>query len=161
MFLRTKLAMVGLAMGLAMPAVALAQQSPSNNNSAASSQPNQQMRRMRMRPGMGLLRGLRELDLTDQQRQQLRTIVQSQFQTTKPQRLELRQLAQKRRTGTLTADEIARAKELRQQIRQSEQGVHAQLLALLTADQKAKLEELRKTRMENRGKLGPRNRLTT
>ena len=81
--------------------------------------------------------------------------MQTQFQSTQAQRQELRQLMQKRRAGTLTADEEARARALRLQLRQTDQGVHAQLLAVLTPEQKTQLQEIIKTRRENRGKFGP------
>jgi len=160
MFLRTRLAMASLTIGLAMSGVAFAQQTQPNNNSTTAPPANQQMRRgmMRRRAMRGMVHGLRQLNLTDQQRQQMRSIMQSQFQSTQSQRQELRQLAQKRRTGTLTAEETARATTLRQQLMQSRQGVRMQMLAVLTPDQKAKLEEMRKSRLENRGKFGPRNR---
>ena len=103
----------------------------------------------------GMAHAFRQLNLTDQQRQQIRTIMQTQFQSTQSQRQELGQLMQKRRAGTITADESARAKELRRQLFQAEQGVHAQMLAVLTPEQKTQLQELIKTRRENRGKLGP------
>jgi len=61
---------------------------------------------------------------------------------------------QKRRAGTLTADEEARARALRLQLRQTDQGVHAQLLAVLTPEQKTQLQEIIKTRRESRGKFG-------
>ena len=103
----------------------------------------------------GMAHAFRQLNLTDQQRQQIRSIMQTQFQSTQSQRQELGQLMQKRRAGTLTPDEAARAKALRLQLRQTEQGMHAQLLALLTPEQKTQLQEIIKTRRENRGKLGP------
>ena len=160
MFLRTRLAMASLTIGLAVSGVVFAQQTQPNNNPNTPPQPNPQMRRMmrQRRPIVRIMAGLRQLGLTDQQRQQMRSIVQGQFQSAQSQRQELRRLAQKRRTGALTSDEVARAKELRQQLMQSRQGVRTQMLAVLTPDQKAKLEEMRKARMENRGKFGPRNR---
>ena len=114
------------------------------------------MRRRAMRGGM--LRGFRELNLTDQQKQQLRSIRQTQGQGSQAQREEMRQLMQKRRTATLTSQEEARAKELRQQLMQSRQGVRTQLMTVLTAEQKAKLEEMIKTRRANHEKLNPRKR---
>src|SRR2546423_15722814 len=106
--------------------------------------------------GCGMLRGVRQLNLTDQQKQQMRSIRQAQ--STQAQREEMRQLMEKRRAGTLTAQDETRAKELRQQLMQSRQGVRTQMMNVLTAEQKAKLEEMIKTRRANHEKLNPRKR---
>ena len=53
---------------------------------------------------------------------------------------------EQRRAGTLTADNETRAKELRQQLMQARQNMRTQLSALLSAEQKAKLDELIKAR---------------
>jgi Spy/CpxP family protein refolding chaperone len=143
MFTRIKLIMASCAICLTWFAGAAMGQQP---------QPNPQMRHGRM---PGLFGAFRQLNLTDQQRQQVRSIMQTQFQSTQSQRQELGQLMQKRSAGTLTADDEARLKALRMQLRQAEQGVHAQLLAVLTPEQKTQLQEIIKTRRENRGKLGP------
>lgn len=152
----------GFAISLAAAAMLLvgtaaAQQPQQNNSSVAPPASNRQMPPLRMRRrGRRIARGLHQVNLTDQQRQQMRSIAQSQMQSTQAQRQELRQLAQKRRAGTaLTDAEMARVKELRQQLMQSRQGVHSQMLALLTPEQKAKLDEMRKTRGANRGKARP------
>lgn len=156
MFMRIKLVGASVAIGLIMfGGTAMAQQT--QPDSVAPRQPAPQMRRrMRQpRPLAGMARAFRQLNLTDQQRHQVRSIVQTQFQSTQQQRQDLRQLAQKRRAGTLTPEETARAKALRQQLNQSRQGVRAQLLAVLTPEQKTQLQEMIRTRRENRGKLGP------
>ena len=162
MFTRTRLSIVNLITAAILAGgTALAQQPQPNNNSVAPPRPNRQMREMKMRRrGMrGIARGLHQLNLTDQQQQQVRSIVQSQVQSTQAQRQELRQLAQKRRTGTLTDAETTRAIELRQQLRQSRQGVRTQMLAVLTSEQKAKLDEMIKTRRANRARPGPGRRI--
>ena len=84
--------------------------------------------------------------------------MQTQGQGSQAQREEMRQLMQKRRAGTLTAQDETRAKELRQQLMQSRQGVRTQMMNVLTAEQKAKLEEMIKTRRANHEKLNPRKR---
>lgn len=158
---RTRLGITGVILGLLMfGASALAQQAQQNSNSAVAPQPGAQTRRMmkRRRAMRGEMRGFRELNLTDQQKQQLRSIRQTQFQGTEAQRQEMRQLMEKRRAGTLTAQDETRAKELRQQFMQSRQGVRTQMMNVLTADQKAKMEEMIKTRRANHEKLNPRKR---
>ena len=151
MFTRIKLIMVSGAICLTWFAGAAMGQQP-EPNTAGPQQTGRQMRHGRM---PGLFGAFRQLNLTDQQRQQVRSIMQTQFQSTQSQRQELGQLMQKRRAGTLTADDEARLKALHMQLRQAEQGVHAQLLAVLTPEQKTQLQEIIKTRRENRGKLGP------
>ncbi|HYX31166.1 MAG TPA: hypothetical protein VE863_21700, partial [Pyrinomonadaceae bacterium] len=73
MFLRTRLAMASLTVGLAMSGVVFAQQTQPNNSTTPA--PNQQMRRMMMRRRAmrGMIRGFRQLNLTDQQRTQMRS----------------------------------------------------------------------------------------
>jgi Spy/CpxP family protein refolding chaperone len=102
----------------------------------------------------GIGRGLHRLNLTDQ-RQQMRSIAQNQFQNTQTQREKLRQSAQKRRTAMLTDAENARVKELRQQLMQSREGIRTQMLSTLTPEQKTKLEEMKKMRGANRQRPRP------
>ena len=111
--------------------------------------------RMRMgrRHGMGHL--MRELNLSEEQRQQGRAIMQRRLGSTKLQREELFKLREKRIAGTFTADDEARVKALHQEIRTAMEGVRTEMAGLLTAEQKAKLEELKKEhkeRMEQRMK---------
>src|SRR5581483_407089 len=145
MFLGKKLSIIGLALALGAGSVVLAQQVQPANPAAGPQQPQRRAfarRMMRRRARMGMLRGLRQLNLTDQQKQQARSIVQTNFQSTQAQRQELRKLMEQRRAGPLDANGIARAKAVR-----------AQLAALLTPDQKAKLEELRKARRANHPRM--------
>lgn len=159
---RSRLKISGVMLGLLVlgggAASSASGQQTQNNNVAAPPQRRAQMRRtmMRRRAMGGMMRGIRQLDLTDQQKQQLRSIRQMQGQGTQAPRQEMRQLMQKRRAGTLTPQEEARAKELWQQLMQSRQGVRTQLMTVLTAEQKAKLEEMIKTRRANHERLNPR-----
>ena len=113
------------------------------------------MRRRGMKGGFGILR---QLNLTDAQKQQARTIIQSNRtnKNTNAAREELAKLRSQRREGTLTPEGMARAKELRKQFQESRLGVRNQLAGILTPEQKAKLEEMIKTRRANHEKLGPR-----
>ena len=108
---------------------------------------------MRRRARFGRQRALAQVNLTDAQKQQVRTIIQTQAQSTQTQRAELRQLMQQWRTGTLTPEGQARAKELRQQLMESRKGVHTQMQNVLTAEQKAKLQEMRELRRANHEKF--------
>src|SRR5258707_10534133 len=153
----TRAMIASLIFGLAFGAVAFAQQtSPQTQN------PTPGVPRPEGFGQMGERRALRELNLTDAQKQQARTIIQSSFANpnTKATREELAKLRSQRRAGgTLTPEQIARAKELRKQFRESREGVRNQLAAILTPEQKTKLEEMIKTRMPNYEKLGPRRQL--
>jgi Spy/CpxP family protein refolding chaperone len=161
MFLRTKFTIAGLIVGLATcGSVALAQQPQPNNQAAGVQQQGpagMKRRAMRRRARMGMFLALRQLNLTDQQRQQARTIMQANFQNTQAQRQELRQLMQQRRAGTLDAAGQARARELRGQLLEGRKAVRTQLTGLLTPEQKAKLEEMIKARRANHSPLGRRN----
>lgn len=113
-------------------------------------------RMMRRRARRGAMGALRALNLTDAQKEQARQIMRANFESTKTQRQELAQLRRQFREGTLTDDQKAKAKELREQLRASRQNTRTQLAALLTAEQKTKLDEMIKNRRENRGRFGRR-----
>src|SRR6266849_2031462 len=119
----TKATIACLVFGLAFGAVAFAQQpAPQTQSPTPAVQQRQEFRQMAGRRGMrrrGMMGGvgvLRQLNLTDAQKQQARTIMQSNFANTKATREELAKLRSQRREGTPTPDQIARAKELRTQL---------------------------------------------
>lgn len=95
---------------------------------------------------------LRGLNLTDAQKEQIKQI----HEGNKPSQAlmdEMRSLQEAQRGGTLTADQQARLKTLRDEGRLKMEAVHAQVLAVLTAEQKAQLETRRqemRQRMEQR-----------
>ena len=110
------------------------------------------------REGFGL-RGpgnlIQELNLSEAQKQQIHAITQRQLESTKAQREELLKLREKRIAGTFSVDDEARAKALRQEIRVAMEGIRTETAGVLTAEQKARLEELqkeRKARFEERMK---------
>jgi Spy/CpxP family protein refolding chaperone len=155
----TKAIIAGLIFGLASGAVAFAQQPTTQTQNPTPVQRRQGFGRMaRRRATMGGFRVLRQLNLTDAQKQQARTIIQSSFTkaNTKTSREELAKLRRQRREGTLTPEGLARVQELRKQFQESRQGVRNQLTSILTPEQKAKVEEMIKTRRANHEKLGPR-----
>ncbi|MGI8836612.1 MAG: Spy/CpxP family protein refolding chaperone [Pyrinomonadaceae bacterium] len=109
---------------------------------------------MRHRGGIGR-HLMKELNLTDEQRQQARAIMQRRLAGTKAQREELLTLREKSIAGTFTADDEARAKALRQEMRAAMEGSRAEMERLLTAEQKAQLEQMkqdRKSKVEERRK---------
>lgn len=96
--------------------------------------------------GFGKFRGMRELNLTDDQRQQQRAIVERHLESVKAQREELFKLGEKRAQGNLTAEDGARAKALRQEIHNSMQGAQTEIESILTPEQRTKLEQLKTER---------------
>lgn len=91
--------------------------------------------------------------LSETQRQELRAIHESQFESLKNQRAELNQLREKRRAGTFTTEDSARAKALRQEIREARQNTRAHVEGILTAEQRAQIEEMRKARQTQREEM--------
>lgn len=94
------------------------------------------------REGMGLLRAISKLDLTDAQRQQVRASAERYAASTKTQREQLRQLREQSQDTTAGADREARAKQLRAELRASMTQMRAEVLPVLTAEQRAKLEQM-------------------
>ncbi|MEK6334372.1 MAG: Spy/CpxP family protein refolding chaperone [Acidobacteriota bacterium] len=164
MFSRTKLTLAGLALTLVAASVAGAQtQKPqsSTQDPAAGAETQRRFgrgegRRGRARFGHAPLAGLRELNLTADQQQQVRSIMERNLNSTKTLREELRTLGQKRSEGTLTPEDQARAKELHQQMAHSRRGVMAEVQGILTTEQRAQLEEFKKDRAEKGERFGRR-----
>jgi protein CpxP len=143
---------------LAFGAVAVAQQTPTQSPDAGAqvkrrserlaANGEHRGRRGGMRHQGGIGHQIRELNLTDEQRQQTRAIMQRRLEGNKSQREELFKLREKRIAGTFTADDEARAKALRQEMRASMEGVRVEMEGILTAEQKTKLEQLKQERKE-------------
>lgn len=153
MLLRKLFALSFLILGLGVcSATALAQQVPQNNPAVSTQQPRRDglgRRGMRRRARMGRQQALEQINLTDAQKQQMRTIVQTRAQGNQAQRAELRQLMQQWRAGTLSPEGQARAKALRGQMMDERMATHTQMMGVLTTEQKAKLQEIRETRKAN------------
>ena len=141
-------------------AVVVAQQQQAPTTAAPGIQKQNRGDRMKRR-GKGRhmrragLRGLHRLNLTDQQKEQARAIMRANFESNKAQIDELKQLRQKGREALSDADK-ARAKELRNQLRESRSNARNQMSSLLTPEQKTKLEEMQKNRRERRERSGRR-----
>lgn len=144
--------------------IALAQQT----QTPATTTPNVQQRdrgrmnrRMMMRRRERMRNGaLRQLNLTDDQKQRAQAIRKENFEKNRAVREELKQLLQKRQQGTLSETDQTRARELRQQLRESRRSTRTQIAGLLSEEQKTKLQEMRqemrKNRRENRDRLRQR-----
>ncbi len=94
------------------------------------------------------MRELRELNLTDAQKQQVRDVMQANRQAKPENFQELRQLMQAKRDGTITPEQTEKLKTFKQQMRQDAEQTHRQILAILTAEQRTQLEQLRQQKRE-------------
>ena len=136
----------------ALTAVTYAQQKPAPTQEKMGS--GKEVTRENRRHGrMGRHRGfagIRELNLTEEQQQQQRAIVQRQLGNTKAQREELFKLREKRFAGTLTPEDEARVQSLRREIRDSRQSIRTEMEGVLTAEQRARLDQLKTERRARR-----------
>ncbi|OLE53399.1 MAG: hypothetical protein AUG51_13285 [Acidobacteria bacterium 13_1_20CM_3_53_8] len=94
---------------------------------------------------MGFMRhALRELNLTDAQRQQVHSIVERFMTSTKAQRDELRQLHEQRgQNGTFTPEQQERARQLHQQMMEANKSMNDEIIATLTPEQRTQLDQIR------------------
>jgi Spy/CpxP family protein refolding chaperone len=169
MSLCPKLTFTGLSLGFltVFGTVTQAQQpQPSSQNQIPGTEAARPFDR---REGRGFRRGpspggtfgprlLSGLNLTDDQKKQIHAIIEQTFQSRKAEREELRQLGEKRRQGTLSTDDQERARTFHQQMRASMADTETKIAAVLTAEQKAKAEELIKERKANFERFGGRPR---
>lgn len=105
--------------------------------------------------GGGFMRELRGVDLTDAQKQQIKTIMEAN----RPDQAtmeEMKTLHQAKREGTLTADQQERMKVLRDQSRQKGEALHQQVLAILTPEQ---LQQIEKNKQEMKQRWEERKQL--
>lgn len=93
---------------------------------------------------------LKTLQLSDDQRQLRKAILQRQLDATKAQREQLFQLREKRRAGAFTAEDRDRAQQLRLELRKAMQGARAESLNVLTTEQRERLQNLREQRKQMR-----------
>ena len=106
--------------------------------------------------GMGMRGGFHKLNLSEDQKAQLKTLHESFRASNKAAFEEMHSLRQQKRENTLTADGQARMSVLRDQMKAGHEQLRASSLNLLTAEQKTQLETLkaeRKQKMEERRKL--------
>jgi Spy/CpxP family protein refolding chaperone len=97
-----------------------------------------------------LMGAIHRLDLTDAQKSQIKTILE----TNKPNQTqfsEMRGLMQKKRDGSITEQEQARLEEIRTQAKASAEQTHNSILAVLTAEQRTQLEQMKQEMRERRG----------
>ena len=97
----------------------------------------------------GSLRLLRRIELTEDQKGQIRTLMETQRSTNQPMREEARELYMKRRDGSITETEQSRLEQIRRDMKASHEQLETTILGLLTPEQTTKLEQM-KTEMEQR-----------
>jgi len=103
------------------------------------------------------LRLLRELNLTDDQKQQVRTIVEQSFAAAKRRAKSCDNLARRDDKARLRPKKRP-GPTLHQQMRASMKETETKIDSVLTAEQKAKAEELRKQRKTNHDRFGGQRR---
>lgn len=97
------------------------------------------------------MRAFSRLNLSEEQRAELRVLRENLRRSTETQRAELRQLFAGRAAGQpLTDAQRARAGQLRDELRRAGESHHQQALGLLTPEQRAQLEEWKQEREERR-----------
>jgi periplasmic protein CpxP/Spy len=97
------------------------------------------------------MHGFGALNLTDAQKEQIRAIREAKradFNQT--ERDEIRAIIEAKRGGTITAEQEARLKSFREQRRAEAKQMHEQILAILTPEQKAQLEQMKLERQKRR-----------
>ena len=93
---------------------------------------------------------MRGLNLTDAQKTQIQAIMASNRPNLSTEsREEMRTLMMARRTGTLTTAQEEKMKSMRTAGAAKAQSMHEQILGVLTAEQKAQIEQ-RKTQIKDR-----------
>jgi Spy/CpxP family protein refolding chaperone len=114
--------------------------------------------------GMGFERGLRALDLTEDQQAALKSIMQEERQASEPQRNQIREVRQQIRTlldsGKADPTEVGRltiqAHTLGKQLREQHKRAFERFEAQLTPEQKAKLDQMKQERGQRGfGRRGP------
>ena len=159
--LKNLLTKTGLALGLfaTTAAVGVAQQTPTPQDEGDAARQHKRMghgRRGGRHDKMGRhegggLRGLRALNLSDAQREQIRAARESHARRTETQREELRQLfVARRQGGELTPEQRTRAEALRAELQASGQSFHNELLNLLTPEQRTQFEQQMNERKQRR-----------
>lgn len=102
---------------------------------------------------MAGIRAFRGLNLSEEQRQQIRSIMQANRPS--PEQLErVRLLIAAKRNGTITPEQQEELRQIRESAKERARSVHTQIQAILTEEQRAEIER-RKQEMRERMKNRP------
>lgn len=97
-----------------------------------------------------MMREFSRLNLTDAQKSQIKSLMEANRAANQGTQQELRDLAMKKRSGSITADEQVRFKTLREQAKASAEQTHNTILALLTAEQHTQLNQMKAERKQKK-----------
>jgi Spy/CpxP family protein refolding chaperone len=100
--------------------------------------------------GGKMMHGLKELNLTDAQKEQVKGIMESNRTAHQDTREELRGLMMKKRDGIITAEEQTRFDQLKTQMKASAKQTHNSILAILTPEQRTQLEQQKEQMKQKR-----------
>lgn len=106
--------------------------------------------------GGKMMRGFRELNLTDAQKEQIKSLMETNRTAHQGTHEEMRGLMMKKRDGVINAEEQARFVQLKSQMKASAEQTHNSILAILTPEQRTQFEQQKaqmKQRREERRKL--------
>lgn len=160
-----------LTLGLAASFVVSAQQTPDAPQGPGVPQTEGQGRRMGRMGGKhgGKHRGMRkhgrgmrafgQLNLTDAQKERMRSIHEGARQGTQAKREELRQIFMtKRQGGQLTPEQEARAKQLHGELQEARKRTHNEALGVLTPEQSAQLDKMKQEHKARREEMRGRRK---
>jgi Spy/CpxP family protein refolding chaperone len=103
--------------------------------------------------GREMMGGMRGVNLTDAQKEQIKSIRESNRPDPAAMQ-EMKTLWEAKKNGTLTPEQQARMKDLHQQASEKEQAVHKQIMAVFTPEQLQQMEQnrqdMKKRRQERR-----------
>ncbi len=91
----------------------------------------------------GMVRGLHKLELTEPQRSQIKTLMETQKNVQMPFHIEMRALKMKMRDGSATEGDRIRMKEMHTALKESNDQLRTSILGVLTPDQLQKLEQMK------------------
>jgi periplasmic protein CpxP/Spy len=113
------------------------------------------------RHGKDMMRGLHQLNLSDAQKEQMKSFREKSKSEFQPQRDEMKTLISKKREGIITVDEENRLKELKGTMKANAQKMHDEMMGILTPEQKVQFDQMKAEKLgkmkEHRQKRGEIN----
>jgi periplasmic protein CpxP/Spy len=100
-----------------------------------------------------MMRGLHQLNLSDAQKEQMKSLRERNKTQFQPQHEEMKTLMSKKREGIITDEEQGRLKDLKAQMRENGQKTRDEMMTILTPEQKTQMEQMK---TEMRGKMKQR-----
>ncbi len=151
---------------VAFSSFALAQDVKPTDNQDAAKQERRQGKNGRHGKDKAM-RGLHKLNLSDAQKEQMKSLHERNKTQFQPQHEEMKTLMSKKREGIITDEEQSRLKDLKAQMRENGQKMHEEMMTILTPEQKTQMEQMKtemrgkmKQRRGNRGENGVKTPVT-